>query len=1082
MLSSTTSKNTYTGNGAVDTYAYGFKIFDDDDLLVTVRDTSGVETTLTKTTHYTVSGVGETSGGNVALVNGAFDWIDGDGDLKTSYVLTIRRVLTLSQDLDLRNQGSYLPEDVEDRFDKNVMIAQQQQDEVDRSVKLPETIAPSSFDPTFPADLLASGAGGVPTVNDAGTGWADAAEWPTATEVSAAQGYAQASDASADAALVSESLAEEWAIKVDGIVDSTDYSAKAWAIGGTGVTDTASRGAAKEWATETASTVDGTGYSSKEWAQGTQTRGASGGGSAKDWATYTGGTVDDTGNSAKYWAEDAAATAAGFSSDLSTHEADTTGIHGITDTANLVTKDGAETLTNKTLTTPIISTISNTGTVTLPTATTTLVGRDTTDTLTNKTLTSPVVNSGTLNTPVIDVASLTEQGSTPSTPSSGTKKFYAKTDGKVYTLNSAGEERQVGSGTGAGGKNYLQDLYDGTSVTGISTYADAAASSPVDGTGGSPSISAAALNTSTPLRGTSSQRLSKGAVNEQGEGWAIDFTVDRADYEGGKPLIIQFRYKTSASYASSDIRMFVYDRDGATLLNVQDISNNSGNLLASSNTSLFTGTFYPNSSNNDYRLIFHITSTNASAYDIDVIDLSVGPDTVTPSAIVTEPVAYTPTFVGLGSVTSINITSWRVGNTLRIAGNFTTGTCTATTATMTLGFNGVSGGLTIATNPTAIALMGRGQNGSTTNPQIKNIVVLGTGGGTVLNFSFERTDAATSPLVAQNGNAAFIDSTKYSIQVEVPIASWAASAAQSTTEALFSTAKAAYSTNAGQSIPNTTVTIVDFEDREYDNLGCVTTGASWKFTAPRSNWYFGSARLAFVDSAAWAAGELAQMFLYKNGASFKALDYWEAEAANTIYVTLQGSFGIYLNKGDTIDIRVQQISGGALALYSASSTENWVQIAEDPDFSIFSVQGQWEILTATSATKTPSATNNYHALSGNSLTLTPGTWRLYGQAAFANSGSAAAYTQFLFNWFGANGADSSSAPAALSTVSGLTVLSVQASSNLLGPSSLETYQAATPTVVVRCTSSATVYLVSYADMTTAANARITVYANAERLQ
>lgn len=46
----------------------------------------------------------------------------------------------------------------------------------------------------------------------------------------------------------------------------------------------------------------------------------------------------------------------------------------------------AQTLTNKTLTTPIIATISNTGTVTLPTATDTLVARATTDTLTNKTI------------------------------------------------------------------------------------------------------------------------------------------------------------------------------------------------------------------------------------------------------------------------------------------------------------------------------------------------------------------------------------------------------------------------------------------------------------------------------------------------------------------------------------------------------------------------------------------------------------------------------------------------------------------------------------------------------------------------
>ena len=50
------------------------------------------------------------------------------------------------------------------------------------------------------------------------------------------------------------------------------------------------------------------------------------------------------------------------------------------------------TLTNKTLTTPVISSISNTGTLTLPTSNDTLVGRATTDTLTNKTLTAPQIN------------------------------------------------------------------------------------------------------------------------------------------------------------------------------------------------------------------------------------------------------------------------------------------------------------------------------------------------------------------------------------------------------------------------------------------------------------------------------------------------------------------------------------------------------------------------------------------------------------------------------------------------------------------------------------------------------------------
>ena len=58
----------------------------------------------------------------------------------------------------------------------------------------------------------------------------------------------------------------------------------------------------------------------------------------------------------------------------------------------VVTEAGTETLTNKTLTAPVIDTISNTGTLTLPTSTDTLVGRATTDTLTNKTLTAATIN------------------------------------------------------------------------------------------------------------------------------------------------------------------------------------------------------------------------------------------------------------------------------------------------------------------------------------------------------------------------------------------------------------------------------------------------------------------------------------------------------------------------------------------------------------------------------------------------------------------------------------------------------------------------------------------------------------------
>ena len=101
-------------------------------------------------------------------------------------------------------------------------------------------------------------------------------------------------------------------------------------------------------------------------------------------------------------------------------------------TADLTT---AQTLTNKTLTTPIIATISNTGTLTLPTSTDTIVGRATTDTLTNKTLTSPAINGGT-NTGSTLVGP-EERTTVSATAATGTINFDAVTQGVLYYTSNA---------------------------------------------------------------------------------------------------------------------------------------------------------------------------------------------------------------------------------------------------------------------------------------------------------------------------------------------------------------------------------------------------------------------------------------------------------------------------------------------------------------------------------------------------------------------------------------------------------------------------------------------------------------------
>jgi len=108
--------------------------------------------------------------------------------------------------------------------------------------------------------------------------------------------------------------------------------------------------------------------------------------------------------------------------------------------STVATLTGTQTLTNKTLTTPIISSISNTGTLTLPTSTDTLVGRATTDTLTNKTLTSPVLNGTLSGTAFLDEDTMSSNSATAVASQQSIKAYV---DAQVATANELSELTDV---------------------------------------------------------------------------------------------------------------------------------------------------------------------------------------------------------------------------------------------------------------------------------------------------------------------------------------------------------------------------------------------------------------------------------------------------------------------------------------------------------------------------------------------------------------------------------------------------------------------------------------------------------------
>jgi hypothetical protein len=101
-------------------------------------------------------------------------------------------------------------------------------------------------------------------------------------------------------------------------------------------------------------------------------------------------------------------------------------------TADLTT---AQTLTNKTLTTPVISSISNSGTVTLPTGSVTLASLTGTETFTNKTLTSPAINTATFTDGI--VKGLEEDVNVVAAAATGTINFDVTTASVWYYTSNA---------------------------------------------------------------------------------------------------------------------------------------------------------------------------------------------------------------------------------------------------------------------------------------------------------------------------------------------------------------------------------------------------------------------------------------------------------------------------------------------------------------------------------------------------------------------------------------------------------------------------------------------------------------------
>ncbi len=163
------------GNGSADTFSFSpivifTTIVSPDttfDLEVTTVDSAGVETLRSEGTGATAYAVVLTSTTDV-LSSGSVRFPEAGGTkLATGERIVIRRKLTLVQQNDLENQGGYFHDTQEAAFDRAMMVALQNKEELDRSLVMPVGTLPA-MDNILPA--IVTGSRYLRTKSDL-TGW-----------------------------------------------------------------------------------------------------------------------------------------------------------------------------------------------------------------------------------------------------------------------------------------------------------------------------------------------------------------------------------------------------------------------------------------------------------------------------------------------------------------------------------------------------------------------------------------------------------------------------------------------------------------------------------------------------------------------------------------------------------------------------------------------------------------------------------------------------------------------------------------------------------------------------------------------
>lgn len=203
-----------------------------------------------------------------------------------------------------------------------------------------------------------------------------------------------------------------------------------------------------------------------------------------------------------------------------------------------------------------------------------------------------------------------------------------------------------------------------------------------------------------------------------------------------------------------------------------------------------------------------------------------------------------------------------------------------------------------------------GFGGEYATPNCTDVVIEGSGNDVLAKVSSDDTTAnyLESKVVAGNNVTITVLNPGGNEQLRISSTASGSGIANPSNRIL-----ARYTLSGTQTFATGDEAITQFPILDYDTHSAVTTGASWKFTAPQDGYYDIRVKYSF-NSRSWGTTTYCELYTYKNGTTYPEdflvdLDQRYGNG-QTIIMSVNGSTTLYLASGEYFHPMVYQNSGG----------------------------------------------------------------------------------------------------------------------------------------------------------------------------